>query len=115
MNLQCIVLRDPLHHVRHSGLKNLLECQGVHHCEDPSKVLQNLLLLLHAYSLTVGHPDVCLLVIGNLHLVSTNMTCYTGLLKNLGYFYMCLHLHKHLNMFKYHCTIKKIYSMNQDF
>ncbi len=82
--LQCVVLGDPLHHVRHSGLKNLLECEGVHHGEDPSKVLQNLFLLLHAYSLTVGHSDICLLVIGNLYLVRRNMKFYTGLLLNLN-------------------------------
>ena len=77
MYLQCIVLRDPLHHVWHSSLKNLFECQGVHHGEDPSKVLQDLFLLLHAYSLAVGHPDVCLLVIGNLYLVIKDESCYT--------------------------------------
>lgn len=69
MYLQCVVLGDPLHHVWHSRLKNFLECEGIHHGEDPGKVLQNLFLLLHAYSLTVGHPDVCLLVISNLYLV----------------------------------------------
>ena len=69
MYLQCVVLRDPLHHVRHSCLKNLLKCEGVHHSEDTGKVFQNLFLLLHAYSLTVGHPNVRLLVIGNLYLV----------------------------------------------
>lgn len=74
MYLQCVVLRDPLHHVRHGCLKNLLECEGIHHGEDPSKVLQNLFLLLHAYSLTVGHPDVRLLVIGNLYLVRRHMS-----------------------------------------
>lgn len=86
MYLQRVVLRDPLHHVWHGGLKNLLERQGVHHGEDPCKVLQNLLLLFHAHSLTVGHSDVRLLVIGNLHLISGNMTHYTGLLKDLGHF-----------------------------
>lgn len=71
--LKCIVLGDPLNHVWHSCLKNFLECEWVHHCEDPSKVLQNLFFLLHAYSLAVSHPDVCLLVIGNLYLVKRNM------------------------------------------
>lgn len=75
--LQCIVLGDSLHHVWHCGLKNLLEREGIHHGEDPSKVLQNLLLLLHAHRLTVGHPDVSLLVISNLYLLKRN-SCYTG-------------------------------------
>lgn len=70
--LQCVVLGDPLNHVWNSGLKNLFECKWVHHCEDPSKVLQNFLLLLHAYSLAIGHPDVCLLVICNLYLLKTH-------------------------------------------
>lgn len=87
--LQSIVLGDSFHHVWHSGLKNFLKCQGVHHGENPSKVFQNLLLLFHAHSLTVGHPDVCLLVIGNLHLVSRNITPCNILLKDLGSFYAC--------------------------
>lgn len=66
--LQRVVLGDPLHHVGHSGLKDLLERERVHHCEDAGKMLQDFLLLLHADSLAVGHPDVRLLVICNLHL-----------------------------------------------
>lgn len=72
--LQSIVLGDPLHHVRHSRLKNLLESERVHHGEDSCKVLQNLLFLLHAYGLTVGHPDVGLLVVGNLYLTRRTRT-----------------------------------------
>lgn len=111
MYLQCIVLGDPLHHVWHSCLKNLLEREGVHHGENAGKVLQNLFLLLHANSLTVGHPDVRLLVICNLYLLRRNMSCYTGLLLDSNHsiyqnhvlltyaflfvdFYMFLYLHK---------------------
>lgn len=75
--LQCVVLRDPLHHVGNGGLKNLFKCKRVHHGEDPSKVLQNFLLLLHAYSLAVSHPDVCLLIICHLHLVMIHMNYTT--------------------------------------
>ena len=66
--LQGVVLGDPLHHVGDCGLEDLLEGEGVHHREDPSKVLQHLLLLLHTHRLTVGHSDVRLLVVGNLYL-----------------------------------------------
>ena len=75
--LQCIVLGDPLHHVGHSGLKDLLECERVHHGEDSGKMLQDFFLLLHANSLTVCHPDVRLLVVGNLNLERKNMTAVT--------------------------------------
>lgn len=76
--LQGVVLGDPLHHVRHSRLKDLFECEGVHHREDPGKVLQHLFLLLHAYGLAVGHSDVCLLVIGHLHLIMTETRVSIG-------------------------------------
>lgn len=67
--LQRIVLGDSFHHVGHSSLKNLFKSEGIHHCKDARKVLQDFFLLFHAYSLAVGHSDVCLLVIGNLHLI----------------------------------------------
>lgn len=93
MYLQCVVLGDPLHHVWHSCLENLLEREGVHHGEDPGKVLQNFFLLLHAHGLTVGHPDVRLLVVGNLYLLKRNMRCYTGVLSD--------------SLLYNHCTNKK--------
>lgn len=81
MYLQRIVLGDPLNHVRHGCLENLLERERVHHGEDSGKVLQNFFLLLHAYSLTVGHPDVRLLVVGNLNLLRRrNRSGFTGLI-----------------------------------
>lgn len=54
-------------------------------------MLQDLLLLLHAYSLAVGHPDVRLLVIGDLHLVERNAPVHQLAARpSLSYW----HLHK---------------------
>lgn len=66
--LQSVVLGYALHHVGHGGLEDLFEGEGVHHGEDAGKVLQHLLLLLHAHRLAVGHADVRLPVAGNLYL-----------------------------------------------
>lgn len=66
--LQGVVFRDSLDHVWHSGLENLFKSEWVHHGKDSSKVLQDLLFLLHSDSLTVGHTNVRLPIAGNLYL-----------------------------------------------
>lgn len=66
--LQRVVFGDSLNHVWYGGLENLFKSKRVHHGKDSSKVLQDLFLLLHADSLTVGHTNVRLPVAGNLYL-----------------------------------------------
>lgn len=66
--LQGVVFRDPLDHVGHGGLEDLLESERIHHGEDSGEVLQHLLLFLHTDRLTVGHAHVGLPVTGNLYL-----------------------------------------------